>query len=146
MFSLGRTEMFFSKKVMNRSDCIRSFSCPGFWTLESWALWSTRYSYLIKAEENIFSVWALTAKLSFVNGSSQRKNSIFNFSYNAPAGKVHISYSWIWPLEKSPHEFGTGWRYGKTLPLQFRSTAVLPITKNKAIERREETKAKEIQG
>lgn len=65
MYSLGRTEMFFFKKVVNRSDCIRSVSCPGSWTLESWAVWSTRYSYLIKAEENIFSVWALYSKTKF---------------------------------------------------------------------------------
>lgn len=47
---------------------------------------------------------------------------------------------------KSPHEFGTGWRCGKTLPSQFRRTVILPITKNKAVARRVEGKAEEMKG
>lgn len=32
---LREHEVFFTKKVMNRSHCIRSFLCPGFLALES---------------------------------------------------------------------------------------------------------------
>lgn len=87
MHSLGRTKMFFSKKVMNRSHCIRSFSCPGFWALGSWALWHTRGSHLISAEEYSFSMWALQSKTKFCQWFSPRNNGVFNSSYNATAGK-----------------------------------------------------------
>ena len=138
--SLGRTELFFSQKGMNRSHCVRSLSCPGFWALGGWALWSTRYNDQISAEDNIFSVWSFQSKTKCYQWFSPEKTSVFNLSSNAPAGKHPLSHSWIGMTEKSPYASGTGGRYGKTLPSLLRSTVILPVTKKKAVERRREGK------
>jgi len=37
---------------------------------------------------------------------------------------IPLPRSGIGPIEKSPREFGTGWRCGKTPPAEFRSTAI----------------------
>lgn len=86
MYTLGRPEMFFFKKVMNRSHCIRSFSCPGFWPwrIELSDLLGTVIQLMLK--KTSFLCELFKGKISFVNDFSQ-KRSVFNLNYNAPAGK-----------------------------------------------------------